>query len=123
MIQMEASDTSGDQPDNVGGQDAQPEAASSQEQPTQDSQLATPQPDQPVPTEAERQESASEPVQDAQPVEAQSAPDPAPQRDQYAEEAQRQADLAAQRDEHNERTGGGQQAAPSADNADNAEQA
>lgn len=78
-------------------QDTNPQEtpAESQETPTQDSGLQTPQPDQPVPTEAERS------AQDAQPTES------APARDQVAEQAQRESDLEAQRREHNERTGGG----------------
>jgi hypothetical protein len=114
---MEASDTSGEQPQDAGqdqqaGGDPTPEGASpgiagpapAQEEAASDSNLTTEQPDQPVQPESERQDAAPDEAEAAQPVE--SAPSEAP-RDQNAEEAQRQSDLEAQRSEHNERTGGG----------------
>lgn len=78
--------------------------AQSQETPTEDSQLQTPQGDQPVPSEAERAaqtEQAPDAEQAAEPTET------APQRDQQAEHDQREADREQQIREHNERSGGG----------------
>lgn len=67
-----------------------------------DSNLTTSQPDQQVPSEAERQAAA-----EASGTE--QAPNPAPERpDQVEEAAQRESDLEAQRRAHNERTGGGE---------------
>jgi hypothetical protein len=119
---MEASDTSGQPPQEPGqtdatgqeqpsSQDAQPEQseqpASSQEQADQDSQLTTPQADQPVPHEAERQDSAPE-----QPSPSEYQPKHVPLEnaglDQDAAEAERQAELAREREEHNRRTAGEQ---------------
>lgn len=104
---MEASQQPGQ-----GDQQGEGGAAQSQEQATQDSQLQTPQGDQPVPSEAERQaaaeasgtEQAPNPAYDPQPTE--SAPVERP--DQVEEAAQRESDLEAQRRAHNERTGGGE---------------
>lgn len=121
---MEASDTSGQPPQEPGqtdatgqeqpSQDAQSEQpASSQEQPTQDSQLQTPQADQPVPSEAERQD--AQPVQDSapeQPSPSEYQPSRLPLEnaglDQEAAEADRQAELDREREEHNQRTAGEQ---------------
>ena len=95
-----------------GTQDPNPPAADSQEQSTQDSQLTTPQPDQPAPSETERQEQAEGPTAEVgpsgQPAEGTVAPAQFPSNaEQQAAEDQRQAELHTQRQEHNERTGGG----------------
>lgn len=91
----------------------QDQPVESQEQPTQDSQLQTPQPDQPAPTEAERQEQVDGPTAEAgpsgQPAEGTvTAPSFPTNQDQLDAEAQRQAERDAQRQEHNARTGGGE---------------
>lgn len=96
---------------NDGTQDPNP-PADSQEQPTQDSQLTTPQPDQPAPSEAERQQQVDGPQATVGPsgqvAEGTAQPSQFPSgAEQQAAEDQRQADLHAQRQEHNERTGGG----------------
>lgn len=113
---MEASDTSGDAPQ----QDPQPDQ--SQEQPTTDSQLTTPQPDQPAPTEAERQDDAqvsqpdsvggstASPGPSGTPAEGTvSSPPQFPTGAQQNDAAaQREQELEADRRAHNERTGGGE---------------
>jgi|1186.fasta_scaffold225047_3 hypothetical protein len=77
----------------------------SQQEPTQDSGLQTPQPDQPVPSEEERQAQTAEVGPSGQPAEG--TVSPLSNEEQEAAEAQRQQELEAARREHNERTGGG----------------
>jgi hypothetical protein len=104
---MEASQQPGQ-----GEQQGEGGAADSQQNPTTDSNLQTPQPDQQVPSEADRQaaaeasgtEQAPNPGQAAPPVE--QAPVERP--DQVEEAAQRESDLEAQQREHNARSGGGE---------------
>jgi hypothetical protein len=107
---MEASDTSGQEPQEPGQADAvgqdqsqgeQP--AASQEQPQDDSQLTTPQPDQPAQSEADRQDGSPDTAQDSPPVQDQSTTSGA-----YKPETERQAELAREREEHNRRTAGEQ---------------
>jgi hypothetical protein len=102
---MEASDTAGQPPQEPGQTDAtgQEQPATSQEQPNQDSNLTTPQPDQPVPSEGERQDAAPDPAQDSPPVQDQSTTSGA-----YKPEAERQGELDREREEHNARTAGEQ---------------
>lgn len=90
----------------------------SQQEPQQDSGLQTPQPDQPVPTEAERQaaeQTVPEPGPQAtvgpsgQVAEGTvSAPQYPTNEEQQAQADQREQDLETARREHNERTGGGE---------------
>jgi hypothetical protein len=96
---MEASDTAGQPPQEPGQTDAtgQEQPATSQEQPNQDSNLTTPQPDQPVPSEGERQDAAPDPAQDSPPVQDQSTTSGA-----YKPEAERQGELDREREEHNQ---------------------
>lgn len=83
----------------------------SQEQATQESNLQTPQPDQPVPTEEERQAqenpagSTASVGPSGQPAEG--AVTGLSNEEQEAAQATREAELEASRREHNERTGGG----------------
>lgn len=75
---------------------------------TQDSQLQTPQADQPIPPESERQQSEAS-SQDAAPVQDQGAPDKPSypsNDDQHAAQEQREADRDRQRNEHAARTAG-----------------
>jgi hypothetical protein len=84
---------------------------SAQEQPSQDSQLTTPQPDQPAPSEAERQtsdaaEETAPPVQDQGADESQAAPASRfpTNEEQEAAQAQREQELRDDADEHRQRT-------------------
>lgn len=102
---MEASDTAGQPPQEPGQTDptGQEQPQDAQEQPNQDSNLTTPQPDQPVPPEGERQDAAPDPAQDSPPVQDQATTSGA-----YKPEADRQAELDREREEHNRRTAGEQ---------------
>lgn len=83
----------------------------------QDSQLQTPQADQPIPSEPERQaaqptdatpQGSGAPVQDGlQYKDPFRKSSPLPERDQQAEHDERERARDAQRQEHNARTGGG----------------
>jgi hypothetical protein len=124
---MEASDTSGQPPVEPGQSDATgqdqsqgDQPAQSQEQPQDDSQLTTPQPDQQVPNETERQQTDDSQVSQpeaataeagpsGQPAEGTVAPPQFPtgaQQEQAAVDRYDEQDAARQ--QHNERTGGGE---------------
>lgn len=129
---MEASDTAAQPPQEPGQTDAvggaeqdqsQPEQpAQSQEQPTEDSNLTTPQADQPVPSEPERtgEDVPTPPPADAAVQQDESAGE-APPKPRFEQPepsapvtsgapqsaAQQESDLNAQRQEHAARTGGG----------------
>lgn len=117
---MEASDTSGQDPAPYPTQDSGQPDANSQEQPAADSNLTTPQPDQPVQSEPERQDAgpSGEPAQasagpSGEPAEGtvREAPRGAPVSnvpDAAAETVEQEQQREAARQEHNERTGGGE---------------
>jgi hypothetical protein len=100
--------------DQQPGQESQEQPpAPAQETATQESGLTTEQPDQPAPTEAERnaqaEASGTEQAPNPAPATHATAEEYAQNRpDQNEAEAQRQSELEAQRREHNERAGGGE---------------
>lgn len=115
---MEASDQTQD-PGATGNEQDQSQAptqdsgqpdANSQEQPADESNLTTPQPDQPVQPETERQPDGvtATPGPSGEPAEGTVSPDPAARQNLVSEEAQREYDRGLQRQEHAQRTGGGE---------------